>query len=153
MGMAQKDAVEPLDLGVDQLLAQVGRGVHENRCRALRPEALDKHRAAAAAVLRVGRIARAPPFRNARHAAGRAAPQDGQSQRQCEDPTACGSLPTACRRLPTARGSLPKIACVLARVASASASRVIPRASPTTAAMATTNAGSLRRPRWGVVAR
>ena len=68
--VAQKDAVEPLDLGVDQLLAQVGRGVHENRCRALRPEALDKHRAAAATVLRVGRVASAPPFRDPRHAAG-----------------------------------------------------------------------------------
>ena len=124
VGMTQKDGVEPLHVGVKQLLAQIGRGVDENRCRALRPEALDEHRAAAAAVLRIGRIARAPPFRNARHPAGRAAPQDGQSQRQCEDPMACGSLAAAC--LPTASGSRPKIACVLARVASANASRVNP---------------------------
>jgi hypothetical protein len=43
VGVAQKDAVEPLDLSVDQLLAQVGRGVHEDRRRVLRPEALDQH--------------------------------------------------------------------------------------------------------------
>ena len=57
------------------------------------PEALDQHRAAAAAVLRVGRIAGAPPLPDPRHAAGRAAAEDGQTQRQCDDPTACGGLP------------------------------------------------------------
>ena len=93
VGMAQKDAVEPLDLGVDQLLAQIGRRVDEDRGRAFGAEALDKHRAAAAAVLRVRRIAGAPPFPDPRHAAGRGAAQDGQTQRQCDDPTACGSLP------------------------------------------------------------
>ena len=55
-------------------------------------EALDEHRAAAAAVLRVRRIAGAPPFPDPRHAAGRAAAQDRQSQRQCDDPAAGGSL-------------------------------------------------------------
>ncbi len=148
--MAQKDAVEALDLGADQLLAQIGRGVDQHRCRAIGAEALEEHRAAAAAVLRVRRIAGPPPLRDPRHAAGRAAAQNGQSQRQCGD---------YCLRrlrrlaLPPASGSLRKTACVLARVASASASGVIPRASATTAAVETTNAGSLRRPRWGVGAR
>ena len=146
VGMAQKDAVEPLHAGVEQLLAQVGRSVDENGSCAAGPEALEQHRAAAAAVLRVRRIAVAPPLPDSRHAAGRAAAQDGQPQRQCDDPTACGSLPPS-------GGSLEKKLSVLARVAAASASGSIPRASATTAAVATTKAGSLRRPRCGIGAR
>ena len=70
VGMAQKDAVEPLHAGVDQLLAQIGRGVDQDRGRAAGPEAFDKHRAAATTVLWVRRIAGAPPLRDPRHAAG-----------------------------------------------------------------------------------
>ena len=53
MRMGHQDAVEPLDAGLDQLLAQVGRGVDEDRGRAAAAEALDQRRAASAAVLRV----------------------------------------------------------------------------------------------------
>ena len=49
--MGHQDAVEPLDAGLDQLLAQIGRRVDEDSGRAAGPEALEEHRAAAAAIL------------------------------------------------------------------------------------------------------
>ena len=114
MGMAHEDAIKTLHASVDQLLAQIGRGVHEDRGRATGSVAFEQHRAAAATVLRVRRIARAPSFRNPRHAAGRATAQDRQSQRQCDDPVGGGSLEKKLK--------------VLARVAAASDSSFIPRA-------------------------
>ena len=53
VGMGHQDAVDPLDPGLDHLLAQIGRGVDEDRGRAVAAEALDEHRAASAAVFRV----------------------------------------------------------------------------------------------------
>src|SRR5271166_4145894 len=139
MGMGHQDAVEPLDAGLDQLLAQIGRRVDEDSGRAVGPETFDKDRAAAAAVLGVCRIACAPTLPDPRHAAGRAAAEDSQAKAQCDRPADDSSL--------------GKTLSVLARVASASASGLSPRASATTPAVATTNAGSLRRPRWGAGAR
>jgi hypothetical protein len=124
MGMGQKDAVEPLDAGIDQLLAQIRRCVDEDSGRAAGPEALEEHRAAAAAILGVCRIACSPPLPDPRHSGGRAAAEDGQTKGQCDRPGDDSSL--------------GKMLSVLARVAAASASGVSPRASATTLAVSTT---------------
>src|ERR1700730_2165144 len=70
-----------IDIGVDQLLAQVGRGVDHDPRRALLRGALDQQRTASAAVLRIVGIAFAPAQRRARHARRRAAAEDRQRQR------------------------------------------------------------------------
>src|SRR5690606_15974709 len=59
-----------IDLGREQLLAQVAAGVDDDAGgRAVARAALDQQRTAAAAVLRIGRIAHAPIAADARHAA------------------------------------------------------------------------------------
>ena len=153
VGMAQKDAVEPLDLGLDQLLAQIGRRVDRGpRSRRRRRSArqapssggggssgsLDRTRPTLPRPAARRRTSRSPGWSDATSMRG------SNSLRQLRQGPAEAWL---------AGGSLLKIAWVLARVASASASGVIPRASATTAAVETTKAGSLRRPRWGVGAR
>ena len=138
-GWVIRIAVNPLDAGLDQLLAEIRRGVDEDRGRLSAAEALDQRRAASAAVLRVGRIAGAPSLPDPRHAGGRAAAEDGQTKGH--------------RARPPADCSLGKTLSVLARVAAASASGSSPSASATTCAVETTKAGSLRRPRWGMGAR
>ena len=84
--------------------------------------------------------------------AGRAAAQNGQAQRQCDDPkpaAACQRPAAACRGL---REPAKDCVGVGARRLGQRFERD-PRASATTPAVATTKAGSLRRPRWGVGAR
>ena len=68
MLMGQKHRVEMVDVGVDQLLAQVGRGVDQDSRHSAIPGPLDEQRAAAAAVLRVFGIARPPAERGTRNA-------------------------------------------------------------------------------------
>ena len=66
-----EDAVEPIDLGVEELLAQVGRRVDQHpREPAVAAAPLDEQRRAPAAVLRIVRIAHAPAQRRPRDAAG-----------------------------------------------------------------------------------
>ena len=79
--MGQVHRVDVIDLGVDQLLAQVGRGVDHDPRGAVRARALDQQRAAAAAVLRIVGIAGAPAERRARYAGGGAAAEDRQRHR------------------------------------------------------------------------
>src|SRR6185312_5092885 len=81
MLMGKEHCVDVVDTGVDQLLAQIGRGVDYDPRRAMGARALGHDRAAAAAVLWIGRIAGAPAERRARHAGGGAAAQNGQCQR------------------------------------------------------------------------
>ncbi len=74
--MRIEDAVERFAAHAQELLAQIRRGVDQHRGVPLLAETLDQRAAAAAAVLRVGRIAGAPHGADARHAAGRPAPED-----------------------------------------------------------------------------
>ncbi len=71
--------VEPDRLGVEQLLAQIRRGVDQHAGRAAGRFALDQQRAAAAAVFRIVRIAGAPAERRPRHAARRAAAENREA--------------------------------------------------------------------------
>src|SRR5690242_8519651 len=72
-----EDAIEPIDIRVQELLAQVRRGVDQHP-GALALAALDQERTAAPAVLRILGITGAPAERRPRHAARRAAAQDGE---------------------------------------------------------------------------
>ena len=81
MVVGVEHAVEPADAGVEQLLAKVGRGVDQHGGRALGARPLDQQRAAPPPILRIGRIARAPMIADARHAARRAAAENGELQR------------------------------------------------------------------------
>ena len=79
--MGQEHRIDVIDIGVDQLLAQIGRGVDHDPRGAVRARALDQQRAAAAAVFRIVGIAGAPAERRARHAGGGTAAEDRQRQR------------------------------------------------------------------------
>ena len=56
MRMGQQDGIQPRDTGVQQLLAQIGRGVDQN-CP---PAGFDQQRSSAATVARLGRVAPPP---------------------------------------------------------------------------------------------
>ena len=79
--MGQEHRIDVIDVGVDQLLAQIGRGVDHDPCGAVRARTLDQQRAAAAAVFWIVGIAGAPAESRARHAGGGAAAQDCQCHR------------------------------------------------------------------------
>ena len=79
--MGQEHRVDVIDIGVDQLLAQIGRGVDHDPRGAVGARALDQQRAAAAAIFRVVGIAGAPAERRARHAGRGTAAEDRQCQR------------------------------------------------------------------------
>ena len=79
MLMGVEHAVEPVDVGIEQLLAQIGRGVDQDAGDARqRIVPLDQKRAAPAAVFRIVGIAGAPAQRRPRHAAGGAAAENGE---------------------------------------------------------------------------
>src|SRR5208337_739299 len=130
--------IDVLDVGLDQLLAQIRSRIDERGRDAVRADAFDERGRAAAAVARIGRVARAPPLLDAGNARRGAAAEDGQAKAQGEAPP---------------RSSFRKTRSVLARVAAASASGAIPFASATVRAVAARKAGSLRLPRWGTGAR
>ena len=81
MLVGEKHRVDMIDLGIDQLLAQIGRGVDHDPRRALRRRPFDQQRTAAAAVFRIVGIACAPAERGPRHAGRRSAAENGQRQR------------------------------------------------------------------------
>ena len=70
--------VEPIHFGIEQLLAQIGRCVDENACDAFGSPALDQERGPPPAIFRIVRIAVAPAQSGSRHAAGRAAAENGE---------------------------------------------------------------------------
>ena len=72
--------VEPIDAGVDKLLAQVGRRIDQHTGNAGPAATLDQERRAAALVLRIIGIADAPAERRTRHAAGGATAEDRDFQ-------------------------------------------------------------------------
>src|SRR5258705_12857895 len=81
MLMGQKHCVDVIDVGVDQLLAQIGRGVdHDPRHSAI-PAALGEQRAAAAAGFWIVGIARTPTERGAGNPGRGSAAQNRQGQR------------------------------------------------------------------------
>src|SRR5215210_6287090 len=71
-------AVEHAYLGVEELLAKIGRSIHEQRCRAVPALPFDENRAAPPLVFRISRIARPPMIADPGHAARRAAAEDGE---------------------------------------------------------------------------
>ena len=81
MLMGQEHRVDVIDVGVDQLLAQIGRGVDHDPRHAVIPCALGEQRAAAAAVFRIVGIARAPTERGTRNAGRGSAAENCQGQR------------------------------------------------------------------------
>src|SRR5882724_4530135 len=81
MLMRQKHSIDVIDIGINQLLAQIGRGIdHEPRDPAI-PGPLDEQRAAAAAVFRIVGIAGSPPERGTRDASRGSAAENSQAQR------------------------------------------------------------------------
>ena len=71
--MGVQHGVEPVDPGIEKLLAQVGRGVDQHAGDAAGPLPLDQQRGPPPAVPGIVRIAGAPAERRARNAAGGAA--------------------------------------------------------------------------------
>src|SRR5690606_18510662 len=117
-------AVEMGDLGVEQLFAQVRRGVDEHaRCR-FAAEAFDEQRAAAPAVLRVRGVTRAPARSEPRYPRRGAASEDGEAQSHAAAPSLCGTLRNRRKKL--------------LLVCSANASGESPRAPATAFAVSTT---------------
>src|SRR3984957_7292442 len=133
MLMGQKHRVDVVNVGVDQLLAQIRRGIdHDPRCSPVRCP-LGKQRAAAAAVPGIVGIASAPTQRRARDAGGGSAAENGQGQRHAATFAGGGTLLN--RR--------KKFAVVWSDISCSET----PRASASTLAISTTYAGSLRLPR------
>src|SRR5262249_8589074 len=76
-----EDGLERVDLGVEELFAQIRRRVDQHPGGADGAAALDQQRGAAAPVLGILRIAVAPAGSGPRHAAGRATAENGKFQR------------------------------------------------------------------------
>src|SRR5579871_415951 len=79
--MGQKHRVDMIDVGIDQLLAQIGRSVDDDGGLAVLRGSLDQQRTAPATIFRICRIALAPAERRAWHTRRGAAAHDGQRQR------------------------------------------------------------------------
>ncbi len=135
-------AVEPIDIDVEQLLAEVGRSVDQHIGGPLAALPLHQHRAAAAAVLGVRRIARAPMIADTWHAARRAAAENGELQ--------CHAVDWPRNR---DAGTFLNRRAKLAVVAAAISASLKPRTAARRAAVWATLAGSLVRPRNGSGAR
>jgi hypothetical protein len=69
MRVGEEYSVEPIDFGVEKLLAQIGRGIDQCSRNTGPATALDQKRSPAAAVLGIGRIAIAPTESGTRHPA------------------------------------------------------------------------------------
>ena len=120
------------DAGVEQLLAQIGRGIDQHAA-----PRFDQQRAAAAPVARVGRIAASPIRADRRHPRGGAAAEHGHFHAGQARRAGLGEQPeeiVAWSPRPARSGSMPLSAA-------------------TAAAVAATKAGSLRLPRYGTGAR
>ena len=76
-----EDGVDPIDLGIEKLLAQIGRRVDQDPGDAAGVVTLDQERRAAAPVFRIVGIAGAPAQRRPRHAGGGSAAENSEFQR------------------------------------------------------------------------
>src|ERR1700730_2614880 len=140
--MGQQDGIEPGNGEPEQLFAKIGRHVDEDLGRgAVFPGPFDQHRAAPAAVFWIVGIAGAPGLADARNPAGGSAAEDGEGQAHA------ASAPI------TGAGILENRRSALALVSTAIACGETPFTSANTWAVAATNAGSLRLPRYGTGAR
>jgi hypothetical protein len=79
--VGKQDGIEASHVGVEELFAQIRRGVDQHGGRPALTRALDEDGTAPAAVFRIVGIAGAPAGADAGHAARRAASQDGDGQR------------------------------------------------------------------------
>jgi hypothetical protein len=68
MLMRQKHRIDVIDVSVNQLLAQIWRGIDDDPRNPAIPGPLDEQRAAASAVFRIAGIARTPAERGTRNA-------------------------------------------------------------------------------------
>ena len=132
-------AVEPIDLGIDELLAQIGRGVDQHAGAPVRAGPLDQERAAPPPVFRIVGIAEAPAERRARNPSGRATAENGEGEGH---PLAIAG-----------RGAFANRRKKFSVVSRAIVSSDAPRVSASTRAVSTTKAGSLRLPRRELGAR
>src|ERR1700736_3266300 len=87
-----KHGIEPLDVRVEQLLAQIRRGVDEHAGAPACVAALDQQRAAPAPVLGIAGVGIAPAEPDARHAGRRAAAEDRGRERHAAFMAARGAL-------------------------------------------------------------
>src|SRR6185437_10938681 len=121
--MGEEYRIDMIDLGVDQLLAQIGRGIDHDPGHAPVRRQLHQQRTAAAAVLRVGGVARAPAQRGARNA-GRGSAAENRERERHAAVSAAGTL----------LNSRKKFAVVWREISSSET----PRASASTLAISTT---------------
>ena len=142
MVMGEEHAVEPPHADVEQLLAEIWRGVDKHIGRPLGTFLLHEHGAAPPPVLRICRIARAPDIADTGYAAGCAAAEDGELERHAGDGIDAAD-----------RGTFLNRRKKLSVVAAAISASVTPRTSASRLAVYATLAGSLVRPRKGSGAR
>src|SRR5262245_28364875 len=145
--VGEEHGVQPVDLGVEQLLAQVGRGVDQHAGNAHPVAPLHQQRRPAPPVPGIAGIAVSPAQGGTRNAAGGAAAEDCEAERhavRAVSPASCasGSAPAEARG--TLWNSRKKFSLVCRAICSGDMARVSAR----TPAVSTTKAGSLRLPRW-----
>src|SRR5215475_6317523 len=93
MFMSIEHRVEVIDAGIEQLFAQVRRGIDQHAgLAAVRGRAIDQDRAPPPSVLGITGIASAPPGPRPRHAAGKAASQNGDRKHHAAAAEMCGTL-------------------------------------------------------------
>ncbi len=89
--VSEQHGIQRIGTHAQKLLAQIRRCIDQHTRNAARSAPLNQHRAAAATVLRVGRIALPPHGADARHAAGRPAAENGETvAHDATVPISCG---------------------------------------------------------------
>src|SRR5215813_2972810 len=85
--------VERIDVGVEELFAQVRRGIDQHAgLGAVRSRAIDQNRATSAPVLGVAGVTSPPPRSGPRNASGKAAAQNRDRKRHAAAAEICGTL-------------------------------------------------------------
>src|SRR4051794_40942849 len=132
--VSNQHAIEPIDLGIEQLAAQVRRGVDEQaRYSAVLGDLLDEQRASSAPVLGIARVASTPAKRDPGNAHRGAAAEDGEAPRHVAARSDRGTF----------ANSRKKLSVVIRAISSVETLRAV----ASTLAVSTTNDGSLRLPR------
>src|SRR4051812_3535608 len=137
--VAVEHGIDPIDIGVDELVAEIRSGIDQHARDAVCTAPLDQQRAAPPPVLRVAGIACAPAGAGPRHAARGAAAENREGQAHAAAAAGRGTL----------ENNLKKFSVVWRAISSG----VTPRTSASTLATSDTYAGSLRLPRYGIGAR
>ena len=121
--VGQEHRIDVIDMGIDQLLAQIWRGIDHDPRNASIARTLDQQRTATSAVLRIFGVAGAPAQRRPRNAGRRSAAKDRKIKRHA---VAFGAGTLLNRR--------KKFSVVCREISSS----VTPRASASTLAISTT---------------